>query len=128
MALSWGQFYSGVGSKAYIPLQRKTACIGGSCWAWPQREYFALPIPTCWYLKSLADPKRSPPDQTPSSTDPTRVPTDPTRARREQVEYNSCGVPSHWGSRWACTFHVVCVNLIQVGYPTPTQFPAEYGL
>ena len=37
----------------------------------PQRDDFALPIPTCWYPKSLADPTVSLTDQTRGLTDPT---------------------------------------------------------
>ena len=38
----------------------------------------------------------------------------------ESVEYRL-----HWVSwRWACTFHVVCVNFIYV----KTRFSVEYGL
>ena len=36
--------------------------------------------------------------------------------QREPMEYSSRWVPSHWGSRWSYTFHVVCVNFIRVGY------------
>ena len=39
----------------------------------PQRVHFTLEIPTCWYLKTLADP-------TQASADPTRASADPTRA------------------------------------------------
>ena len=42
--------------------------------------------------------------------------TDPTRAQLEQVEYRSRWVPSPWGLRWPCAFHVFCVNFICVGY------------
>ena len=34
--------------------------------------------------------------------------------QHEQVQYRLCWVPSHWGSRWPCTFHVLCVNIICV--------------
>ena len=37
--------------------------------------------------------------------------------QRDQVEYMSRWVPLRWGSRWPCTFHVVCVNFIRVYYP-----------
>ena len=29
---------------------------------------------------------------------------------------------------WACTFHVVCINSIRVGYPKQMQFSVKYGL
>ena len=34
----------------------------------------------------------------------------------------------HCGWRWACTFHIFCVDFICVWCPTQTQFPVEYGL
>ena len=40
-------------SKAYIPLQRKKVALGPGVGLAPQRHYFALGIPTCWYLKML---------------------------------------------------------------------------
>ena len=40
---------------------------------------------------------------------------DPLSTQREQVEYRSLWVPSRWGSRWACTFHVVSVDFVRVG-------------
>ena len=46
----------------------------------------------------------------------------------ESVEYRMRWVSWHWGSRWACTFHVVCVNFVCVGYPTQTQFSVNMGL
>ena len=30
--------------------------------------------------------------------------------------------------RWACTFHIFCVDFICVGHPTQTRFSVEYGL
>ena len=80
----------------------------------PQRDNFALPIPTCWYLKSLADP--------------TRGPTDPTWDPTWLVEYRLRWVPWRWGLHWACTFHVVYFLFPRVGYPKRTQFPVAYGL
>ena len=43
-------FYS---SKAYIPLRRKKVAFGPDIGLAPQRHYFAMGIPTCWYLKML---------------------------------------------------------------------------
>ena len=37
-----------------------------------QYEYFALGIPTCWYLKNLVDPKQGLADPTLGFADPTR--------------------------------------------------------
>ena len=79
---------------AYIPVQRQALRVGVSHWSGP---------PTCWYLKSLADP--------------TRVTMHPTQVTTQET-----------GSRWACTFHVFCVNFTRVGYPTRTRFLVEYGL
>ena len=39
--------------KAYIPLRRKNVALGPGVGLAPQRHYFALGIPTCWYLKML---------------------------------------------------------------------------
>ena len=60
--------------------------------------------------------------------DPQFIQRDPLYAQREQVECGSRWVPSCWGSRWACRFHVVCVNFICIGQPTQTRFSVEYGL
>ena len=39
--------------KAYIPLRCKKVALGPGVGLAPQRHYFALGIPTCWYLKML---------------------------------------------------------------------------
>ena len=39
--------------KAYIPLLCKKVALGPGIGLAPQRHYFALGIPTCWYLKML---------------------------------------------------------------------------
>ena len=49
-------YMRGFVTKAYIPLQHKTPRIGVRVEQYPQRENFALGIPTCWYLKSLTEP------------------------------------------------------------------------
>ena len=51
-----------------------------------------------------------------------------TKPQRQSVEYRLRRVPYAKVSRWACTFHIVCVNFICVGHPTRTSFPEEYGL
>ena len=51
----------------------------------------------------------------PNAIDPTRTSVHPTRPQREQVEYRSRWVPSRPGSRWPCTFHVVCVTSFVLG-------------
>ena len=43
-----------------------------------QCKHFVLGIPTCWYLKSLAD-------LMPTPAYPIPTPADPTRAQRQQV-------------------------------------------
>ena len=74
--------FSIVNTKAYILLQYKPfalrPCVGLDI----QRDDFALEIPTCWYLKSL--------------TDPTRSPMDPMQAQRKQVEDRLRWIPLHW--------------------------------
>ena len=39
--------------KAYIPLRRKTICVGSWHWVAPQRHNFALEILTCWCQNTL---------------------------------------------------------------------------
>ena len=55
----------------------------------PQIEHFALGISTCWYLKTLAHPTRSP-------FYPTQPPINLTRPQREQVEYSSRWAREGW--------------------------------
>ena len=93
-ALPWAWYpawYSGRYSTSYHPLALVQP---------PTREVQVAN----WCLKSLADPTRSP--------------TDPTQAQCEQVEHRSCWVPSLWGSRWPCTFHVVCFIFPMLGMGT----------
>ena len=48
---------------------------------------------------------------------PNAKPCDPTSSLADQtqpVENSSYWVPWRWGSHWACTFHIVCVNFIPV--------------
>ena len=51
-----------------------------------------------------------------------------TKPQRQSVEYRLRRVPYAKFSRWACTFHIVCVNFICVGHPTRKSFPVEYEL
>ena len=37
-------------------------------------------------------------------------------------------VPGIGSLRWACTFHIFCVDFICIRCPTQTQFSVEYGL
>ena len=60
---------------AYILLKCQPLRVGVSHWGcYPTRD-FALPVPRCWYLKTLADPRRTPGDPTQTPVDPTRPPT-----------------------------------------------------
>ena len=84
----------------------------------PQRKYLAFGIPTSWYLKTLGDPTQAPGDPTLwTQCDP----------QCDSVEYRWNWVFWRWGWRWACTYHVVCVNFICVGHQCNT-FSVEYGL
>ena len=53
-------------TKAYIPLRRKKVALGPGIGLVPQRHYFALGIPTCWYLKMLKF--AFPPTQNPNTS------------------------------------------------------------
>ena len=50
------------------------------------------------------------------------------KPQRQPVEYRLRWVPGVGSWRWACTFHVFCVDFICVGHPTQTRFLVEYGL
>ena len=63
-------------------------------------------------------------DLTPSFADPTPSMADPAQASGIWFALGTRDL----GLRWACSFHVVCVHFVCVGYPTRTQFPVEYGL
>ena len=96
-----------------------------------QNDDLSLPIPTCWYLKCLANPTRPP-------VYPTLLPIYPTRPPSTQ-RYPQCEQGEH-RSRW------VCESLIRIGhvhfmsfvhffsrleckiYSTPAQFLVEYML
>ena len=95
-------------TKAYIPPERKPICVGAVVGSGPQHKRFALPIPTCWYPKSLANPMRLP-------NYPTRPPIYP------QSTLGMQGLGLHW----PCRFHIVYVNFLCVGYTTRTRFPVE---
>ena len=53
-------------AKAYVPLRRKQVALGPGVGLVPQRHYFALGIPTCWYLKMLKF--AFPPTQNPNAS------------------------------------------------------------
>ena len=71
----------------------------------PQRHTFALPIPTCLYLKRL------------------KICVTHRKPQRESVEYSLRWVPNAKFSSWPSTFHVFCVDFICVWWPTQTQYP-----
>ena len=79
-------------------------CVGYS----PQRQGFVLQIPTCWYLKSLADPTQSLADPTRSLADPTRA----CNAQRELVEYGL-----HWVRKSSvCAWHVHFMLFVSISF------------
>ena len=75
--------------KAYIPLQRESACVWG----------FTLGLtPNASLLRceaSLTQREASPTQRNPQCN---------------YINYRLCWVPSSWGLRCPCPFHVVCVN------------------
>ena len=78
-------------------------------------------IPACWYiLRWVTHIFRVLPD----AFYPTRF---IRRVLSDASQWNVGGV-GRWGWRWACTFHIFCVDFICVWCPTRTQFPVEYGL
>ena len=50
------------------------------------------------------------------------------KPQRESVEYRLPWALNAKFLRWACTFHVVCVNFIHFGEATHMQFSVKYGL
>ena len=72
-------------------------------------------IPTCWYLKTQ---KHLTPNLKFASPN--------AKPKRESVEYRLPWVPNAKFLRWACTFHVVCVNFICVWEQTQMRFSVEY--
>ena len=92
--------------KAYIPLRRKIPGVGGWRWAMPPPPEFCLGdtnIP-----KICVTPYANP--------------------QHQSVEYRWCWAFWRLGWRWACTFHIFCVDFICVWWSTQTQYPVEYGL
>ena len=65
-----------------------------------RRHYFALGIPTCWYLKRLKVAKNK------------NCVTSNAKPQRKPMEYRLRWVPDAKFSRWACTFHVFYVNFM----------------
>ena len=84
-------------SKAYIPLRRKIFVLGPCVGLEPQRQNFALGIPTCWYLKT----RKFVLPRTPNlkfGLPPTPNP------KRKSVEYRLRWLQNTNFSRWPCTF------------------------
>ena len=67
----------------------KGVCVG----QFPQRDDFMLHLPTCWYLKSLADPMQPPIYPMRPPIHPTRSPIYPTRPQRKEVDHRLVGSP-----------------------------------
>ena len=85
--------------KPIFHCKAKPLTLGLRVWLYPQRETFTLPLQTCWYLKTLAHPTRSPHIQhEPLHTQ--------CNLQHESVEYKLRWVPSLCGSHWPCTYHV----------------------
>ena len=80
----------------------------GQC---PRRQTFALGIPTCWYLKceNLCYRRQTPDAKPEICVSPN------TKPLRQSVEYRLRWVPGIGSLRWACTFHIFCVDFICVG-------------
>ena len=78
---------------AYILLQCEILALGACVGLDPKGESFALG----------ADP---PPTQLKSPPTQRKSLCTQRESQCESVEYRSRWVPSHWGLRWVCTFHV----------------------
>ena len=90
----------------------------------PQHQNFVLGIPTCWYLGANANLKfASPPTQNVKFA--LALTQNPSAS---QWNIGCVGFQMQIYSRWACTFHIFCVDFIYVWWPTQTQYPVEYGL
>ena len=90
-------------------------------------DTFALPdamIPTCWYLLRWVTHIFC---VLPNTKPKSYVLTD-AKPKRKPVEYRLRWVPGVGSLRWACTFHIFCVDFICIGWPTQTHFSVEYGL
>ena len=77
----------------------------GQC---PQRQNFALEIPTCWYILALPNAKIC----VTSDAKPKICVSPDANPRRESVEYRWRWAFWRWGWHWACTFHIFCVDFI----------------
>ena len=52
----------------------------------------------------------------------------PRFTRRQSVEYRWRWAFWRLGWRWACTFHIFCIDFICIWWSTQSQYPVEYGL
>ena len=111
--------------------EAKPFTLGTSVGLDPERQNFALPIPTCWYLKSKNI------CVTPNAKHKICV-TPNANPQRKSVEYRLRWVPNAKFLRWPCTFHFFGGDFIRVGfrflhprrklYQTQKLFSVEYGL
>ena len=85
----------------------KTFSLGRRVGQYPQRESFALGIPTCWYLRKLKFVL--PPTQTPNAS---------------QWNIVCVGCPGV-GSRVG---HVHLIFFVSISFALGSQFQVEYGL
>ena len=88
---------------AYIPLQRKTSHGG-----------LHLTIYSCVGYTNILVSKNVKICLTPNAKSKICV-TPNANPQSVSVEYRLRWVSWPWGLRWACTFHVVCVNIVCVG-------------
>ena len=95
-------------SSAYIPLRRKVIRVGSSCWLRPPTPQFRVEDTNMLVSKNAKI------CFTPNAK-PKICVTPNVNPQRESVEYRLHWVSCRWGSCWACTFDVVCVNFICVG-------------
>ena len=75
----------------------------------PTKGYFALPIPTCWFPKTLADPTRANNAQQ-ESIMPNVSP------KSEPMEYSSRWVPESW----VCFMHVHFMLFVSISFALGT--------
>ena len=119
---------SGTLKKYYSPVLKpifhcdaKPLALGPHVWLDPQRDDFALPIPTCWYLKMLKF--ALPPTPTLKfALPPTRNPN--------ASQWNIGCVGSPMQIFFALAMYILCClsRFVHIGYPTRTLFSVEYGL
>ena len=81
-----------------------------------QRHNFALPIPTCWYLKTRKHP-----------TPILKFSLPNAKPKRKSVEYRFGGSQMQISRVGHVHFMFFCVDFICVGYPTQTLFQWNMG-